>query len=380
MPKDLANQLHINTLLVMLPYDMDKVEALEGVKFKVDKAKQIYSFLDARGQRQHYKLVADSDAAIPTSAAEHDARMANPEYSRSHDAAAFVKVTPEGTPILDENRKPRVTVTFPGMNNPGATDVASGDFYQGVNDALQRSSYDNKFFDAFISQNLNPALEKLRLKHSEVDVVAHSMGNKNAFEFASRYGNDRVMSIDGWDEKDALVGAALRQVLRSNAGNPLNEKQFAAEMKNNLDFLTKNVVEINKDGSEEAHTDKVFTVKGAAHRAASYISKAVGDLLPSGAKADKAGMLEYALDSRHSFFQIFDRKNGTEVAEAFFLEQVRTEMFSDGKLSKEEQVLLGDLQKKLGAAGLQIKDMQEGFSAAATLQAKYNDPARGMKR
>lgn len=380
MPKDLANQLHINTLLVMLPYDMDKVEALESVKFQVDKANQIYSFLDARGQRQHYKLIADSDAPIPTNSLEHDARMANPEYSRSHDAAAFVKVTPNGTPIPGDDRKPQVIVTFPGMNEPGIGDVRSGDFYQGVEDAMQRSAYDNKFFDAFIKQNLNPALEKLKLGHKDVDVVAHSMGNKNAFEFAARFGNDRVMSIDGWDERDAMVGASLRQILRSNAGNPLDEKQFAAEMKKNLDFLTKNIVEINKEGSEEAHSDKVFTVKGAAHRAASYIGKAIGDLLPSAGKADKEGTLEYALGARHKIFQFFDKSNGTEVAEAFFLQQVRTEINSDGKVTGDELKLLSELQQKLKASGLQISDMQEGFAQHQQLQGQYKDPARGMKR
>ena len=363
MPTPNPNDVHIKSVLMMLPFDEAKASSSNlGLNLKKVSA-DTYSFLDANHQPVLFKLIASLDS-------DQDSRFAG----KPHDAAAFVRVDADGHPLDAQGhaptagRVPQVIATFPGaknMNEMVATSQLDGG--PGV------SGYLNSFFNAFMDEKLAPQLKKLDMGAGQVEVVSHSSGDKFAATYAAHYGNPNVMMIESYDRADVLSDAASLEAVRQVAEG---KGHYEALFKANLTRLAGQITEINQDTNpnhpqnggngafqnaidmatrilikEDAYGNEAYHVNNTEHRVGTFLFKKPGDFVAYTKQEHitPESMAKFALTAtpgdpeqgvaRVERLMFFDGVNaGAAVTNPANLRAVQLEMFKQGLQMESESV------------------------------------------
>jgi len=303
--------LHTLAALVHLPYDHKKLEGL--IHFKEGSATGIrgatgagaestyFSFDDKNGHTKYYKKIAEVDE--------------NPgkDASDGHNAVAFVEIDKNGNKIF-ENGKATVFAVFPGMNNKfGGIDLGEAGY-----DYLNKTSFSSAFYNKFESV-YNKALHDNGLNSSNMNVeaIGHSMGDKHALQFALNHHDAKVMILDGWDTKDALVGAAIRKTMENSYGS---EADFDKALEDNLYTLKTTVIDVRKDLANNS-VDHSYIVINAGHTAKNYLNVGNDRLLSTQKNQDFKELLHYAHANLKDFVV-----EGIEMNFRFFSKEDKQEM------------------------------------------------------
>ena len=349
MPRPDPNAIHINAVLIMLPFDEALAKKTVGLSFEHQPNSDIYSFHDAHHRPVHYKLIAKSDKPG--------------EFGRGHDGAAFLRVDEHGHALNAQGKppapgeKPQVIVAFPGFNDKRfpSTDAASA-----LQDGSKTTSFEEGFFRDFVHKKLEPALKNQGMGLHEVEVVGHSMGDKFAYEYVVQHHTRKAMVIDGFDRVDAAQGAASRNALH-DAQMPENKdpaqsrlefsRVYSIQMTSNLNRLRDDVVEVNAEKPMNFGITKAddavlakdsFKIKGAGHRTPEFLFKTDRDVEQFNAAQDHTHHRVTVNEVMHNAF--------SNLNETLSRLGIKTTHGTDG-LEKVENLLLADLKNTLKAQG-----------------------------
>jgi hypothetical protein len=221
------SDLHNSSILVYLPYDIDKIRddihinlkigkdtGIKGIDNAADK-QNYYSFSGNDNTTKYFKKIAQNDS--PTSKGEGD------------NAVAFVEIDKNGE-IIKNKGKENLHIIFPGMNN------FMGDISNVSKDLVGVSSYNPEFMRDF-NNKLKTALDKnhININHANIKVFGHSSGDKNALQFAMDFKNSKLILAEPIDNRDALAGALVRKTI--NESNFTNTAEFKKNLESNLNSI-----------------------------------------------------------------------------------------------------------------------------------------------